>query len=68
MFGMVFRCGVCNKKVGLTALECRCELVFCGLHRYPEQHNCNFDFKTHDRTNLGKVVVGGGEFSKIEHV
>lgn len=62
------RCAQCNKKVGFTGIECRCSLVFCGLHRYPEQHSCTFDFKTHDRANLQKVVMGGGEFSKIDHL
>lgn len=62
------RCAVCNKKVGLTGIECRCDMIFCGMHRYPDQHDCKFDFKAHDRENLKKVVMGGGEFSKIDHL
>jgi predicted nucleic acid binding AN1-type Zn finger protein len=62
------RCHSCNKKVGLTGIECRCGSVYCGQHRYPEQHNCTFDFKAHDRANLQKTVVGGGEFSKMERL
>ncbi len=23
---------------------CRCENVFCKIHRLPEQHNCSFQF------------------------
>lgn len=38
------------------------------MHRYPDQHACTFDFKAHDRENLAKVVMGGGEFSKIDHL
>lgn len=59
------RCAVCNKKVGLTGIECRCELVFCGVHRYPSQHSCAFDHKEHDRQNLKSTLTGGGQFAKM---
>ncbi|KAG5189923.1 hypothetical protein JKP88DRAFT_232870 [Tribonema minus] len=62
------RCFKCNKKVGLTGIECRCKLVFCGLHRYPESHDCGFDFKASDRLALEKVVLGGGAFSKVDRL
>ena len=51
------RCFECRKKVGYTGIECRCGFVFCGGHRYPDQHKCEFDFKTHERDNLGKVLT-----------
>lgn len=60
------RCSCCNKKVGFLGIECRCGSMFCSLHRYPEQHDCTFDFKTHDRNTLKESVVGGGEFQKID--
>merc|ERR1711871_1686330 len=59
------RCPICNKKVGFSGIECRCGSIFCPLHRYPDQHQCTFDFKTHDRKTLKDSVVGGGEFQKI---
>ena len=55
------RCFNCKKKVGLTGFECRCGNVFCGQHRYAEQHNCTFDYKAHDRAILDKLnpkVIG----------
>ncbi len=55
----------CNKKVGLMGLQCKCGLVFCALHRYPDEHDCTFDFKGHDRKNLAKELVGGGHFEKV---
>ncbi|KAH7863187.1 hypothetical protein Vadar_014526 [Vaccinium darrowii] len=39
------RCSSCNKKVGLVGFQCRCRATFCGDHRYPETHDCLFDFK-----------------------
>jgi len=62
------RCFECRKKIGLTAMECKCGFVFCNLHRFPDQHKCDFDFKAHDRGNLAKVVLGGGNFSKMQKV
>lgn len=48
------RCWICNKKVGLAGFECRCGYIFCAQHRYAEQHNCDFDFKTTGRDQLRK--------------
>lgn len=39
------RCDMCNKKVGLLGFPCRCGGTFCGVHRYPEKHECGYDFK-----------------------
>lgn len=48
------RCFECRKKVGLTGSECRCGYVFCGLHRYPEEHKCDFDFHKLAKTHVCK--------------
>jgi predicted nucleic acid binding AN1-type Zn finger protein len=48
------RCFNCRKRVGLTGFKCRCENTYCGLHRYPEKHDCSFDYKTHGREALAK--------------
>jgi len=39
------RCQLCNKKVGLTGLECRCGGLFCAVHRYSDKHDCSFDYR-----------------------
>jgi len=62
------RCFECNKKVGFTGIECRCGFVYCSQHRYPDSHQCSYDFKSHDRAHLAERVVGGGVFSKIDHL
>ena len=62
------RCFSCNRKVGLTGMECRCKYIFCSRCRYPDQHNCTFDYKKHDRKNLSKTVQGGGQFSKLTRI
>ncbi|KAL3524195.1 hypothetical protein ACH5RR_017029 [Cinchona calisaya] len=48
------RCNSCKKKVVLTGFSCRCGGMFCGLHRYPEEHACYFDFKKQARLALPK--------------
>lgn len=62
------RCAVCTKKLGLaTTYHCRCGVAFCGVHRYPEAHPCDFDFKTEGRKFLEKSnpVVAAQKLPKI---
>ncbi|KAG7956787.1 hypothetical protein I3843_11G141300 [Carya illinoinensis] len=49
------RCLTCNKKVGLTGFRCKCDSTFCGVHRYPEKHDCTFDFKSLGRDAIAKA-------------
>lgn len=49
------RCLTCRKRVGLTGFKCRCGLMFCGSHRYPEQHGCTFDYKTAGKDAIAKA-------------
>lgn len=49
------RCGTCRKRTGLTGFKCRCGITFCGTHRYPEKHECGFDFKAVGREEIAKA-------------
>lgn len=49
------RCLRCNKKVGLMGFKCKCGSTFCGVHRYPENHECEFDFKGEGRDAIAKA-------------
>uniref|UniRef100_A0A2K5CPF6 AN1-type domain-containing protein n=1 Tax=Aotus nancymaae TaxID=37293 RepID=A0A2K5CPF6_AOTNA len=54
------RCFMCRKKVGLTGFDCRCGNLFCGLHRYSDNHNCPYDYKAEAAAKIRKenpVVV-----------
>ena len=62
------RCGVCDKKLGITAIQCRCELYFCSVHRYPECHDCTFDFRRSERDALAEQVTGGGQFERVTKI
>ncbi|GMI84107.1 Stress Associated Protein3 [Hibiscus trionum] len=61
------RCLSCNKRVGLTGFKCRCGMVFCGIHRYPEEHGCDFDFKAMGKQQIAKAnpVVKAVKLQKI---
>lgn len=61
------RCSTCRKRVGLTGFRCRCGITFCGVHRYPEQHGCTFDFKTLGKEAISKAnpVVKAEKLHKI---
>jgi hypothetical protein len=61
------RCWSCNKKVGLLGFKCRCEYVFCSMHRYSDKHPCSFDYKAMARANLQKAnpVIKGAKVEKI---
>ncbi|CAL6302736.1 unnamed protein product [Bathycoccus prasinos] len=49
------RCFSCNKRTGVAGFKCRCEYVFCSLHRHSDKHNCTFDYKAHSRAELTKA-------------
>lgn len=51
------RCNVCKKRLLLTSLVCRCGLKFCEMHRYPEEHECSYDYKNEGRKDLEKKLV-----------
>lgn len=46
------RCAICRKKIGLVPITCRCGIDLCATHKYPEEHNCKFDYKESGRKLL----------------
>jgi len=61
------RCAVCRKKIGLTGFRCRCDNDYCSLHRYSDQHDCQFDYKANAQAKIRKEnpVVVGEKIKKI---
>ncbi|KAM7526072.1 hypothetical protein LguiA_015974 [Lonicera macranthoides] len=61
------RCSSCRKRVGLMGFRCRCGTTFCGVHRYPEQHGCTFDFKEAGREAIAKAnpLIKAAKLDKI---
>merc|ERR1712045_569418 len=48
------RCWICNKKIPLAAVMCKCGYYFCNNHRYAEEHDCTYDHKGKGREVLAK--------------
>lgn len=48
------KCFACNKKVGLLGIECKCQLVFCNMHRMPEDHQCTINWRELGQKKLEK--------------
>ena len=61
------RCLVCKKKVGLTAISCRCGGLFCSIHRYSDKHDCDFDYKAMGKKEISEAnpVVKAKKIDKI---
>jgi len=49
------RCWTCNRKIGLTGFQCKCEYFFCAEHRYSDRHGCDFDYKAQGKQFLTKA-------------
>lgn len=62
------KCTLCGKKTRIAATyTCRCGLTFCAMHRYAEEHNCSYDYKTEGRELLTQTnpVVTAPKLPKI---
>lgn len=62
------RCSRCNKRVRLAGgFKCRCGETYCAVHRYPEEHECTFDYKTAGRRVIAKanLLVRADKLEKI---
>ncbi|XP_014665069.1 PREDICTED: AN1-type zinc finger protein 3-like [Priapulus caudatus] len=54
------RCFKCKTKLELAFREmgrCKCEYVYCPLHRLPEQHDCIYDHKEDGRREARDKMV-----------
>jgi hypothetical protein len=62
------RCYKCKRRVGIDGIECRCGYIFCGKHRYADEHECEYDYKKAQRRKLmlENIQVAGKKFDKID--
>jgi hypothetical protein len=62
------RCFVCSKKLSLAMqIKCKCNQMFCSIHKYPDNHRCAFDYATHNKEILAKrgIKVVAEKIQKI---
>mgnify|MGYP003705990237 CR=1 FL=1 len=61
------RCMVCNKKLHLFKIKCKCEKYFCSEHRYSDKHDCTYNYKEENKellTKLNPLIIA----KKIENI
>lgn len=51
------RCFECTKRLGLCAIKCRCNNIFCAKHRYAEKHICSYNYKNNQTDDLKKELI-----------
>ena len=52
------KCHHCRKKIKGIEFDCKCNNnKFCVKCRYPETHNCDFNYKTHQKNKLQKELI-----------
>ena len=52
----------CNKKLSLidTQMKCKCNGMYCELHRYASAHNCTYDWHAEKHSQLKKELLQEG--------
>lgn len=61
------KCWKCSRRIGLLGFECKCKYKFCGMHRYAEQHDCNYNYKKHEIKKL-RMMNEGIENQKLRKI
>ena len=57
----------CSRKLKFTDLSCRCNKIFCNLHRLPELHNCKYNYKENinKEKKINEMKCVGKKIDKI---
>ena len=60
------RCEKCRKKT-IIEFTCRCEKKFCSRCRYPDEHDCTFDYKAYakEKLKINNPLVINNKIDKI---
>ena len=44
-------CSKCHKRT-IIVFNCKCGKIFCSRCKYPEDHDCTFDYKAAEKERL----------------
>ncbi len=50
-------CEYCNRKIGINGFDCKCGSYFCIKHKFFKDHDCSFNYKTHQREMLKESII-----------
>jgi hypothetical protein len=61
------RCFFCAKLLGPVNFKCKCQHFYCTRHRHPEEHRCDFDYKTEGIRKISEEnpLIEAPKFDKI---
>jgi hypothetical protein len=59
------RCPVCNKKLPILPLTCKCGINYCEVHRSPEIHNCKYDYRNEFKKTLDSSMGDAAVADKL---
>ena len=48
-------CGKSLKLIDISIGKCRCGHLYCKKHRFPEIHECSFDYRENNQKELQKI-------------
>ena len=51
------KCPMCNNRVKLTDIKCKCGKVHCMIHRLPEDHQCEYNICEESNNKLKDNTV-----------
>lgn len=51
------KCTFCKKKTGIISYDCRCGNKYCSKCKFPETHNCTFDYIKDGKEELTKKLI-----------
>lgn len=52
------KCHVCKKKLNTTlSYKCKCDLNLCLQHRFPDSHDCSFNFVKEHQMKLNNTLI-----------
>lgn len=58
----------CNKVLELSSFPCKCNKMFCSLHRSNYDHSCNFNYIDEHKRELLKVYSTAIIAKKLEKI
>ncbi len=51
------KCAICDYKINHLDIVCKCGKTFCLSHMFPENHDCQFDYKTYERKKMMMKIM-----------
>ena len=48
-------CAVCQRRVGVGTIACRCRVPLCKKHVWSGNHDCAYDYKGSEQERLKKA-------------